>query len=240
MNIKLDINTLTKFLSYGPCIVHSLKGRNPTGASLYLQLHDKPVVLANDVPIIAGMECPTVTWFDWFDQAGWGLSQCTIAVSTTQNLYTAPGAGGGVDFTVVISTDTAACDKTGTSLVTVSGDLTSAVLNRQVWASASGPKKLLRLDVKNNSGSDAYPIISAADSPTAVNSAQTVLPKVVDAATGTYFFGNGGLSPVERVTSAGAHLNRVGCNVACATARAVGTSIIAAGTPFNIRAVYLT
>lgn len=239
MNIKLDVDVLQKYISYGPCTVHSIKGYNATGASLFLQLHASPVVIAGDIPIIAGMECPTVTWFDWFDENGWNLSECSLAISTTQDVYTAPGAGGGLDLTIMVSTHHPACDEDGGSLVTIAGDLTTAVLSREVWAQADGPETLLRLDVVNNSGADAYPIISAVDSPTEVNSAQTVLPVIADSETGTYFFGDG-LKPREQVTSAGAHLLRQGCTVACAEERAVGTALIAAGTPFAIRSVRLT
>lgn len=237
MNIKLTSATLTKYLSYGPCIVHSIKGYNATAGDLFIQLHASPVVLAGAVPIIAGMEAPTGQWFDWFDEKGWSLGDCSIAISTTQDTYTAPAAG--VNMTIIISTSTPACDDDGTALTTVVGDLTTLVASREIWAQASGPKHLVRLDIFNDSGDVIYPFISAVDAPATINSAQTGLAVIANGATNAYFFGRAGLSPVERVTSAGAHINRQGCTVVLAADPAVGEAV-AAGASFGIRGVYIT
>jgi hypothetical protein len=235
MNISLAAADLTKWVAFGPVKVDKLFGRNDSGAELYLQLHQSPVVLANDVPVPNGvLTVPTGEWFDWFFEPGIQLSELTIAVSTTKLLYTAPGAGLGVTATCLFSSDFAVSNFSG---LAVAGDLTTNVASLAVWADVVGPKRLYRLDVLNN-GNDSYPYISARNSPAAKNSAQNRLETVLSGNLKSYFFGVGGYSPVEQYQSGTSTLTADGCTVVFSASPDIATTTLDATADKSVRAIY--
>jgi len=236
MNISLAATDLTKWVAWGPCNVQKIYGRNDSGADLYLQLHQSPVVLAGATPIPNGvLTVPNGQWFDWFFQPGLALAELTIGVSTTALTYTAPGAGLGVTATCAFSSDFAVVNFSG---LAVSGDLTTGVASRQVWADSAGPKKLYRLDVTNGGASTSYPYISARDTPSAKNSAQERLEGIAAGVTKSYFFGLDGLVLVEQYQSGTSTVTADGCTVVFSASADIATTTLDATTNKNVRAVY--
>jgi len=236
MNISLAAADLTKWVAFGPIKVDKIFGRNDSGAELYLQLHQSPVVLANDVPVPNGvLTVPTGEWFDWFFEPGIQLSELTIAVSTTKLLYTAPGAGLGVTATVAFSSAFAVANVSG---LTVTGDLTSAVASLQVWADSAGPKKLYRVDILNGSGDVSYPYVSARDTPSVKNSSQLQLKGIAASETESYFFGLSGYGPVEQYQSGTSTLTADGCTIVCAASPDISSTALDATADKAIRAIY--
>lgn len=112
------------------------------------------------------------------------LNGCVAVVSSTDATYTASAET--VDLFV---TGVSHIDDTGW---VVAGDYTTAAETLQVWADASGPKKLMRIEVSDAGspfGDNFYVQIHAGDTPATDKIVQS-LPVV----TGTpvdFFFGNG-------------------------------------------------
>ena len=236
MNVSLAATDLTKHIAWGPIVVNKVWGRNDSGADLYLQLYQAPVVLASAVPDPKGvLTCPTGQWFDWFFENGLSLSELCIGVSTTALTYTAPGAGLGVTGTINFASDFDVASFPGLTIV---GDLTSNVASRQVWADSAGPKRLLALAIKNNNAGTTYPYISAADSPAAKNRAQLNLQGITTGATKFYSFGKDGYKPFEQQQSGTSILDRDGCNIVFSISGDYATTSIDATADKNIRAVY--
>ena len=78
--------------------------------------------------------------------------------------------------------------------LTVVGDLTTGVGGLQVVTEAAGaaaPKKLVRLEVINGSGNDAWPLVTFTDAFNVNDTTAIRLPKVADGNTGVYNFGKG-------------------------------------------------
>lgn len=237
MNASLAAADLTKWVAWGPINVQKIYGRNDSGADLYLQLHQSPVVLVGATPVPNGvLTVPTGQWFDWFFEPGVALSELTIGISTTPLTYTAPGAGLGVTATCLFSSDFAVSNYSG---LTVSGDLTTSVASRQVWADSAGPKKLYRLDVINNNAATTYPYISARDTPAVKNSAQIRLESIAAGATKNYYFGLNGVSPIEQYTSAAAFVTADGCTVVFSAAADISSTALDATADKDIRAIYV-
>lgn len=230
MNVKLTTATLQKFLAYGRCSIKEVKGFNGTGGDLYIQFHEKPVVLAGDIPKSSGLIATTAQWFDWFYNDGLDLSECSIAISSSQTSYAAPAAG--VDCTVIFETQFPACNEAGTALVTVVGDLTSAVDGLGIWAEAAGPKRLLRLDVKNNDAATRYIVIQSSDAELLTDSTVPGPFAVATGATKTLFFGNG-LLPFRNDNGT----IRKACVIRMSSSATL-PFVMDTDTDFNIRAIY--
>ncbi len=204
MKVKLLITDETKWVAYGPCRVVQFFGNNNTGADVYLQYHEKPLVTAGDVPAVASNYCPSMAPFDFKFADPISLSELTLAVSSTNVNYTAL-TDAGIDATVIVETDFPV--GTNTTLV---GDLTTTVASRAIWNAASGlsvRKRLLRLDVYN-AGSAITCFINAQDAETQHRVPDFGPFPVGAASTKSIFFGRDGISPYF-VTTAG--VENFGC-----------------------------
>lgn len=227
-NVSLVATDLTKLVAYGPCRVLQIFGFNNQSTDRYVQFHQALTVAASDVPSVKALYCPAGTGFSWPFPHGLALSDLCIAVSTTETSYTAPSAGGGLDFTIVVESAYLA-----TSATTVAGDLTTGVTNLAVWAEASGPKRLLRLDVLNSTGSTKYARIYAVDSDATGDTTAKVIGPLTDGVVKTAFFG-AGYSPIRY--DGGSTIRQ-----ACKVRGVQGADLDDAHHPvaqFSIRAVY--
>ncbi len=206
MKVKLLITDETKWVAYGPCRVVQFFGNNNTGADVYLQYHEKPLVTAGDVPAVASNYCPSMAPFDFKFADPISLSELTLAVSSTNVNYTAL-TNAGVDATVIVETDFPVGSNT-----TLVGDLSTGVNSRAIWSEASGAsakKRLLRVDVKNNAAVTIQYFVSALDSTAPVNSTMAGPFEVVAGATGSRYFGRDGYRPLEIVDG----VSKFGCTV---------------------------
>lgn len=220
MNIAIVAADLTKWIAWGPCNVTHIFGYNNQATDLYIQFYQRPQVTAGDVPAVKSWTAFANAPFDMVFPDGLHLSELLIAISTTEVNYTAAGAG--LDMTVCVETDFPVVTATS-----IAGDLTTGVASRQIWTEANGYKRLLRLDVKNNSGATAYTHISSLDTPLVTDNRPEPL-KVLNAETKSFWFGKSGLVPGQ--------LNK-GCNVKMADGPTIPYTFIAAAS-FNIRAIY--
>ena len=232
-NNPLVVADLTKRIAWGHCKVIQIVGFNPQGTSRYIQLHQAPAIAASDVPAVKGMEVPPGTWFDWSFPHGLSLAELTVAISTTQANYTAPAASGGINCSLWTDSD----HYVGSGN-TISGDLTTGVSSREVWADSAGPKKLLRLDVKNNNAATRYAWIVPEDAATAIGFTPATYVHVgpfsiATTATISKFFGKDGLSPYQHL----AGTVKDGCSILLTDAADADTPFVV-DTDFNIRALY--
>ena len=137
----LSMTTTDEILqvSYGLAKVKAIYGNNPQASARYVQFHESPTVIAGDVPKLVILFAAGVETFIDFtgDQAD--FEELTIAISSTENTYTAI-TDTGCNLYINVDTDFL-CPQGATTIV---GDLTTGVANRQVWAHASGPQRLLR------------------------------------------------------------------------------------------------
>jgi len=115
--------------------------------------------------------------------------------------------------------------------LTQSGDLTTGVNSRTVWADGSNPQNLYAFDAKNNSGSTQY-IQLFAHSPIS-NEVPLMAWTATNGATISELFGCNGYSPLSIDSSGTTHK---GCVLAVSTDKTkyVGPG----GTGWNIRAFY--
>lgn len=231
MNVHIVTATITKYLAYGSATITKIYGFNNSGADVYLQIHESPTVAASDVPKIAGLHCPTGQWFDWFWDGGLGVSEFLIANSSVQASYTA--AAGGVDMTVEYQTSFPACNEAGTALVTVVGDLTTGVANRQIFAESAGPRRLLRLDIKNNNAAARYPIIQASDSADTSDKGIVTPMSIATTATQTLRFGAGFITLRNQ-----SDVIRDGCTVRMVSSISSLPLTFITDTDFNIRGIH--
>ena len=221
---------LTKRIAYGLCRVVRIYGYNSQVSDRYIQLFQTPTVANGDVPVLKGLYAPASAPFDW--ELNTALSELLIAISSTQPNYTAVGAGTGLDMTLEISTDF----EVG-SANTIAGDLTTGVASLQVWTSANGPKKLLRLDVNNTGADDVWIAVQASDAADTADT-KSLIAKVAAGDLVNLFFGKDGLVPYKKAGDATVHK---GCSVRLATLTAGDVTLplsFSAAADFNIRAIY--
>lgn len=232
MKLGIVAASLTKSVAFGRVKVTQITGWNNQLTDVFIQFFEALGVAANDVPTVKSFFAPAQTAFDWSFNTGLELSQLIVAFSTAEDKYTAIGAGGGIDATIFFETD-----YPYTSSTSSTGDLTTGVANKQFWSEASGtttPKKLRRLEVKNNSGATAYIFIQAGDASSASDNLFVPVP-VLDTATKVLTFGIGGYRPFRN--DAGTARN--GCSIFMSAAPTVPATFDAAAN-YNMRAVYDT
>lgn len=159
----------------------------------FLQLHNtKTTPAAAAVPLRVWQIFGSAPFGEGFIEDDITCSEgATFVVSTTANTYTASAET--VD--IFVSGDGALNDS-GTS---VAGDYTTPDEVLQVWADASGPKKLVRLEVSDAVASTGgvFVQIHAGDTP-ATDKIVASFP-LADAGTLDKFFGDG-LSPLREVS----------------------------------------
>lgn len=231
MRIKFLITDEAKWVAYGPCRVVQVFGNNNHTADNFIQFHEKPLAgLANgDVPAYASLYAPASAPFDWKPVDPLFLSELTIGISSTNTDYTAL-TNTGIDGTVIVETDFAV-----TSNTTVVGDLTTSNIKElAVWASADGPKRLLRLDVINGDAVPIYARISASD--TKLTGDTSNIPREIGAsATKSFYFGRQGFSPFRIDNATGTE--HKGCSIFLLNSNDPGSGLIAVPTG-TIRAIY--
>lgn len=159
---------LTKLLAWGPVKIKSIHGWNAQSTDLYIQ------IFSNSVTIIGGgTTSPTMEALlaqannGFFYELDITLPMANYAISTTENVYTAVGANGGIRATFDIDSEFAA---DGTE-VKVTG---SGVTDLSIWAESAAPptagqtlKRLLRLEVTTADATALYALLYAVDTPVA-------------------------------------------------------------------------
>jgi len=229
--IKMVIADETKWVAWGPCRVLQIFGYNNHTADNYIQFFASPIVTNGDVPAAAALFAPAVAPFSWnFTEPLW-LPELLVGISSSEVNYTAL-TNTGVDMTMLVESDFLV-----TSNTTVVGDLTTGVLEKQIWSEANGastPKKLLRLDFKNNLGATAYPFISPRDTNLLTSSDLMPLGPVADSVTESFFFN--GLSP-SKLSVAGTSYVK-GLTVIASAAGSVNGGALVGTNSFNIRGIY--
>lgn len=232
MNVQMVAADITKKIAFGRIKVVQIYGYNNQTSDRYIQFHRGPTIAASDVPYVKSLWAAASTAFSWTFATGLELPDLMVGISSSEVNYTAAGAGTGVDMTLVVESDFLYDDSPAT---TVAGDLTSGVANLQVWASADGFKGLLRLDVKNNSGTTRYIVIQASDA-AASNDQKAPVTKILDGETKNLFFGKRpGLVPYRKNDAT----EHKGCTVRIAASIAAGGAFsFDTNTDYNIRAIY--
>lgn len=131
---------------------------------------------------------------------------CTVALSSTHDVFTASAV------TMNLSADINAQGYSSFPTKTTVGDKTTDVQTRQLWANASGPKKLLSVDVTETAGVDSYVQIICADNldPTTI----ILQLRLLANATVNLRFGPFGTTPFMQKLS---HTLHQGCNVSIST-----------------------
>jgi len=231
MNVKLVITDETKWVSYGRCTVKKVYGANNTQTDRYIQFHSALTVATGAVPAVAALYAPAAAPFMWDFVTGIPLSELLVAISSTQIDYTAV-VDSGLDMTVDVETDHIVGSNT-----TLIGDLTTGVDLLTLWTEAAGttaPKRLLRLDVKNNSSVVAYAFVCALTSAANENGFIVSGPhKMGVGETINLSFGRHGLVPMELNPGS---VPRQGCMIECGPNPTLTDLQLA--SDYNIRAVY--
>lgn len=179
---------LSKWLAFGTCRVRSITGYNNQASDCYIllceQSADSPtaiaagtVVTAGVIPKMAGLLAPTKGEFKYEWAEGITFAELCVAISTVQASLTYVAAAGAIDMTIDIDGPYLVDNYTGITMV---GDLTTNVTTLQVWAEASGPKTLARVDVKSGDATITCFVGYAVDAP-----ASTSLPQFSILVSGT-------------------------------------------------------
>lgn len=235
-NIAMVAADLTKWIAWGPVTVNKLHGYNNQGVAVYIQLHQVPPLAAGGLtagaaPVIKSLACAANAPFAF--TMPFTLSECLVALSSTEASYTAVAAAGGLDMTVDFDSDFLVDANT-----TVVGDLTSAVNSLQVWTETNGAANryaLVRLDVIDLSGVQQWITLQG------TNAAYTVTPPsgcVLPLAANTTFSGQFGIGgrPQPFLQTA-AFVSKTGCTI-----RVVNnlTTMVSSVGAASIRAIYQT
>lgn len=180
MQIAFTAALLSKWCSFGLCQVKRIHGFNNQGANVFIQLFETSPessstnVSNGKVPTFKSLLAAPNNGFDYdFGYNRPSFSELTIALSTTETSLTAVAASGGLDMTVDIDGLYLVDNYTG---LTVVGDLTTSVTTLQVWAQASGPKTLYRIDSIAVDATANYIAGYAVDTPAATNKVLFTFP----------------------------------------------------------------
>lgn len=240
MQVSMVAADLVKWIAWGRVVVREIHGWNGQGSDVYIQLHQVPplangTLTASAVPAYKSLLAQAGNGFMYnFGPQGIELSELLIALSTTEVNYTAVSAAGGLDLTIDFDSQSA-CD--GTEVVV--GDLTTGQNTLQVWAESAGPKRLLRVDVKDNQNTNQLVGIVYAVDTVAVTSLPTAFFSCNKNTTTTVYFGdaNCGFSPDQQDANYTQHR---GCtiNISALTSGYWAAGSLYGGTSPNIRAIY--
>ena len=161
MNPVTSIGAAALQVSKQPVNVLRVRGNfNGSTADRWLMLFDAITTPADGTaPAIAAIPLyQSSPFFAEFEIGALAFKHgCYACVSTTQATKTL--SADTMDITVELDAPEL---PTGASLA---GDLTTGVNSLSVWATANGPKKLLKLEVDNTGGADNYIMLFATDSP---------------------------------------------------------------------------
>jgi len=229
---------LTKWVAWGPVTVRSMFGWNNNATPVYIQFFQTPTVAASDVPAMKSLVAAGNNGFMYvFGPEGITLSELLVALSTTELNYTAVSAASGLDMTLDIDSQFA-CD--GTEVVV--GDLTTGQNTLQVWTEAAGlsaPKRLLRVDVKNNQATDTLVNLVYAVDTVVPGSLVAAFNKCPISVTTTTYYGDaqGGFQPFQQDANYTQHR---GCtiNISALVAGFWTAGTLYGGTSPNVRAIY--
>lgn len=182
-------------VSTAACNISKIHGFKVAANDRFLQLHNtKTTPAAAAVPLRVWPIYGSAPFGEGFIEDNIACSVgATFVVSTTANTYTASAET--VD--IFVNGDSS-FDSSGTS---VAGDYTTADEVLQVWADASGPKKLVRLEVSDVAATSGgvFVQVHAGDTP-ATDKIVASFP-LADGGTLDKFFG-AGLSPSRLVSQA--------------------------------------
>jgi hypothetical protein len=151
-----------------------------------------------------------------------------VALSTTENTYTAVGGGVTADWEGEV--DQAQIQSLGS--MTIVGDLTTSVGNLQVWSEASGtttPKRLMRLELLGGTG---YPLVTFTDTFDLSDTTAVHLPQL-NGNFITYSFGRG----MDRFKNDAGTIRR-GCTIRFSSVGAP-PFVEVGGTNFSVKAYYI-
>lgn len=223
-----------------PCCVRKVYGFcfGTAGVTYFLHIFDTYAVPANGTSPLRSLQLIGQDGFSYsFEETEINTTTTlSLALSSTDSTYTAVTDGAVVDLQGEV--DQIEMNFPSTSSV---GDLTTGVGSLQVWSEAAGtsaPKKLLRLEVTNNSGDAAYPIVTFTDSfsltdTTAISlEGSTRSGGLADGTTKAYSFGRG-----QFMFKNDAGTIRKGCTIRFSSTPVIPYVEIA-GTSFNVRAIY--
>lgn len=221
-NIPMVAANIDKWIARGSAVVQSIFGMNNQGGTLYIQLHQiRPNtdghITAGAIPVVKSFQVLGNLPFA-FSNINLTLPGLFVAISTTEANYTAVAAAGGLDMTVVCSSQFY-CD--GTEHVV--GDTGTTGDTFQIWAQAAGPKELLGLEYTNASGEARWLFLYAQDAP--AEGSYPILSYLIPNDVGAEFtyqsFGADGLSPFYQSP---AYVAFRGCTVKISTTAKVLTT----------------
>lgn len=174
------------WIAWGRTRVTQVFGMNNQGSIVYIQLFDQTPqanghMAAGSVPKIKSLQCLANAPF--FFTVDLTLEELMVALSTTEVNYTAVGAAGGLDMTVVCDTDYLC---TGNEVIV--GDTTTALNTKAIFAAAQ--HRLLKLQAIEQLGANRFLAIGGA---TVMPPGQERILLLKANANTTYLFGTAGL-----------------------------------------------
>ncbi len=213
----------------GSLAIKRLRCNNGGAADRWIQIHSGVAIPADTaVPLFAPLLAPanyiTEDTFDPDPRIVPAPGMVLVASSTRATLTKDVAAT--IDITAEV--EEYELQPVGPS---VAGDYTTACTHLQVWASASGPKKLLRLELSNSTGATIYAQVFSLDA----IPAGTIPVAEVAVAANDYAMASfgGGLAPYRQ---SAAFVVSKGCTVYFSTTPGVLTAV--GGNSGTIRATY--
>ena len=214
--------------------LRSLRANNSGAADRWLQCHAGYGIPSDGaVPLFAPIFLPKqyITADDFPEGRAVPSPGLVLVVSSTEATLT-QDATATVDISADI--DEFELEAVGTS---VAGDYTTSRKTLQVWAAASGPKTLIRVEVWNTSIATIYAQLHTVDSPAegAVPLRSWPIPAVGGAGQYTRldFGNNSGINPVQQDADG---TRRLGCNIILSSTQNIKT--VVAANSGTIRATY--
>jgi hypothetical protein len=197
------------------------------------------LVPANQVTTVKSIATLAALAFDYEFAGGISLSELTVAISSDETKFVDPGANKGLDMTIEVDTVCDVRSSTVGSSDTVTGDLTTGVNSLQVWAEATGPKRLLRVDWISSKTPACYLQLFAINSPPDGTIPLVQFPINTDVngvVVQKVSLGTGGFIPLSGQSSATLENVKKGCTLAVSTTSGVLTII--ADSSAAIRAIW--
>lgn len=244
MNIAMTAADVFKWVAWGHVKVKRIHGWNNQGAAIYIQLLEVPPVTVSSapptgtIPSVKPFLAQANNGFDYeFD--GIDLSELTVGCSSTETSFTPVAAASGLDMTIEVDTLCGVYSSTVLISDAITGDLTTGVNSKQVWATASGPRRLLRVDWLSAKSPACYLQLFAVDSP--VNGTVPLIQFPINQDVNGVIIqraamGSGGIVPLSGPSTSSAENTSKGCTLAVSTTS--GSLTIIADSSAAIRAIY--
>ena len=243
MRTNLVAATVTPvWLHFGPNRVRTIEGYNPSG-DLFLQLFDLPS--PSNSPITTGaipresLQLQGTNSFKWDFNDGIDFSRdLSVAVSTTQASYTAPGAGAGANVSIIHDGPYPVLASSGAPYVVSDvGDYSTPIDHLQVWTEAAGAtagKILRRIDYRPNAALQKYLVGYAVDTPLASSKPLFIISIPASANGQDLQFHAGAGNPIFAQLADFTLKAGLTINIAATTV----PGAVTAGTPGVMRAIY--